>query len=209
MNRISEERLSDEMIEKYRFSNRYEPPTVEDVQDMAQELYDRRQAEKEQKPVGFGLVTQDGILQRDQFYHERIDAIKAANSADELFYVVPLCPTHSLVQQQFNLAEFIKHQKDFSSRAFGPNFRWKGIVEHIRKELKEIESNPTDLFEWIDVAILALDGAWRAGYEPEQICLALNEKLEKNKSRSWPDWRELLEDGVIEHDRTSEASNDN
>jgi hypothetical protein len=79
------------------------------------------------------------------------------------------------------------------------------VVQHIRKELTEIEAQPTDLSEWIDVAILALDGAWRAGHSPEDIIAALVAKQAKNEARVWPDWRERSEDVAIEHDRTSEA----
>jgi hypothetical protein len=79
------------------------------------------------------------------------------------------------------------------------------VVQHIRKELTEIEAQPTDLSEWIDVAILALDGAWRAGHSPEDIIAALVAKQAKNEARAWPDWRERSEDVAIEHDRTSEA----
>lgn len=103
--------------------------------------------------------------------------------------------------KQMNLASFIRDQIDFSSRTFGPGTRSKGVVEHIRKELREIEADPADVSEWIDVVILALDGAWRAGYTPEQICDALDAKLQKNKARKWLDWRTMSEDQAIEHAR--------
>jgi len=74
----------------------------------------------------------------------------------------------------------------------------------IRKELKEVLAAPFDLKEWIDVVILALDGAWRAGYEPKEIAAALEAKLEKNEKRSWPDWRECGEGKAIEHVREKE-----
>lgn len=54
-------------------------------------------------------------------------------------------------------------QRRWSEATFGPGPRTLGITAHIRKELQEIEDDPTDLTEWIDVAILALDGAWRTG----------------------------------------------
>lgn len=79
-------------------------------------------------------------------------------------------------------------------------------AEHsVRKELREIEQNPTDLEEWIDVMLLACDGAWRAGYEPKEMAAALAAKLAKNESRTWPDWRTADPDKAIEHIRAPEA----
>jgi hypothetical protein len=63
------------------------------------------------------------------------------------------------------------------------------VIDHIRKELKEIEADPSDVFEWIDVILLACDGAYREGHEPEAIVAALAAKLALNERRSWPDWR--------------------
>lgn len=59
------------------------------------------------------------------------------------------------------------------------------------------------LSEWIDVAILALDGAWRAGYSPSEIISALVAKQTKNESRQWPDWRTAPTDKAIEHVRAA------
>ncbi|WP_231753038.1 dATP/dGTP pyrophosphohydrolase domain-containing protein [Burkholderia sp. TSV86] len=63
----------------------------------------------------------------------------------------------------FDFLAYLQRQREFSERTFGPGARTAGVCDHIRKELKEIEANPGDLTEWIDVVILALDGAWRAG----------------------------------------------
>jgi hypothetical protein len=74
-------------------------------------------------------------------------------------------------------------------------------VSHVRKELKEILADPTDLEEWVDVLILAFDGAWRAGWSPQQIIDGIRDKQLANESRSWPDWRQFSEDEAIEHVR--------
>jgi hypothetical protein len=103
--------------------------------------------------------------------------------------------------RQMNLVAFITDQILFSARTFGPGERTKGVIQHIRKELEEIEAKPDDLSEYIDVVILALDGAWRQGYSPEEIAGALVAKLEKNKARKWPDWRTMSEGQAIEHIR--------
>ena len=96
----------------------------------------------------------------------------------------------------------IKRQREWSLKAFGPGRRTKGIIDHIRKELIEIENDPTDVSEWVDVITLALDGAWRAGAEPEMIIRTIKEKYVINVQRSWPDWRTFSESEAIEHDRT-------
>lgn len=95
-------------------------------------------------------------------------------------------------------------QRRISLRAFGPGHRSKGIIEHIRKELEEIEAEPLDLEEWVDVLILALDGAWRAGWHAEEIIRAYHAKVKKNSEREWPDWRTVGQDKAIEHDRSGE-----
>jgi len=100
-----------------------------------------------------------------------------------------------------DLISYLRRQKLFSDRTFGPGARTKGVIDHIRKELIEIEAAPSDLKEWIDVVTLALDGAWRAGYSPEQIVNQLERTLERNEQRKWPDWRTASPDQAIEHDR--------
>jgi hypothetical protein len=101
----------------------------------------------------------------------------------------------------FDLVAHLHRQRDFSERTFGPGDRAKGVVDHIRKELIEIEADPKDLSEWIDVVLLALDGAWRQGYTPEQIACALEAKQTKNEGRQWPDWRTAEPGKAIEHVR--------
>lgn len=98
-----------------------------------------------------------------------------------------------------SLTDILVRQKKFSQGAFGPGPRTKGILEHIRRELLEIQESPGDLYEWIDVAILALDGALRAGYEPSEIEKALVHKISVNEKRVWPDWRQFSQDDAIEH----------
>jgi hypothetical protein len=106
----------------------------------------------------------------------------------------------------FDLLQYLRRQRNFSEKAFGPGDRAKGVVDHIRKELVEVEEAPSDLKEWIDVATLALDGAWRAGYSPEQIAAQLDATLTRNEGRTWPDWRTMPTDRAIEHDRTKVES---
>ena len=102
----------------------------------------------------------------------------------------------------FDLVAHLKRQRNFSEKTFGPGMRTKGLCDHIRKELEEIQAKPLDVSEWVDVIILALDGAWRCGHTPEGIAKAILAKQIKNEGRTWPDWREVGQDKAIEHDRS-------
>jgi len=102
---------------------------------------------------------------------------------------------------KFDLVAHIKRQIEFSHQTFGPGPRTKGVLDHIKKEMIEIEEHPLDLKEWVDVIILGIDGAWRAGYTAEQIVQALHAKQSENESRHWPDWRTADTDKAIEHIR--------
>lgn len=115
-------------------------------------------------------------------------------------------PTTGSAPIAFDMLAHLARQAAWSELTFGPGARTKGVVDHIRKELREIEADPTDLTEWIDVVILALDGAWRAGGSPEQIIRTIVAKQTKNEGRAWPDWRTADPDKAIEHDRSQDAA---
>ncbi len=108
------------------------------------------------------------------------------------------------LDENFSLINHIERMREFSLKTFGPGEKIKPVINHIKKELVEIEENPKDLYEWIDVILLALDGAWRSGASPEQIVEVLQEKQNIVEARTWPDWRTLPDDATIEHDRTGE-----
>ena len=103
---------------------------------------------------------------------------------------------------KFDFETHLDRAREFSTKTFGPGLRTKGDVDHIRKELIEIEEAPTDLEEWIDAWMLALDGAQRTGATTEQIVAQIQAKQAKNEGRKWPDWRTADRDKAIEHDRT-------
>lgn len=102
----------------------------------------------------------------------------------------------------FDLVAHLIRQREFSLRTFGPEQRTAGVINHIRKELVEIESNPSDPSEWLDVILLAFDGAMRAGYSPEDAAKGLSDRLARNESRTWPEWRDIPADQAIEHVRS-------
>ena len=103
---------------------------------------------------------------------------------------------------KWRLQTHLRRQQAFSEKTFGPDVRRSQILKHIQKELVEIEeAGGEDLSEWMDVVILALDGAWRAGFTPEEICRGLEAKQWKNEQRKWPDWHTANPDEPIEHVR--------
>jgi hypothetical protein len=119
---------------------------------------------------------------------------------------VSLLATAAATNDTYDLIAHLHRQRAFSLKNFGPGERAEGVVAHIRKELEEIEADPKDLEEWVDVVLLALDGAWRSGNEPEQIAEAINAKLTKNENRQWPNWKEASSDAPIEHIRSEAAA---
>lgn len=133
-----------------------------------------------------------------EMMHNHDSAMRAAREAlDQAGGVVP-----------FDLVAHLHRQREFSERTFGPGARTAGVLDHIRKELAEVEASPGDVTEWVDLVILALDGAWRAGHQPQAIVDALVAKQERNEGRTWPDWRTADPSKAIEHDRTGEVTGD-
>ncbi|WP_454261470.1 dATP/dGTP pyrophosphohydrolase domain-containing protein [Pseudoxanthomonas mexicana] len=108
-------------------------------------------------------------------------------------------------RMQLDLTAHLRRQRRWSDTTFGPGERTAGVLDHIRKELIEVEAAPHDTSEWMDVAILAFDGAMRAGATPEQVVAALKAKQDRNEARTWPDWRTMPKDQAIEHDRSGEV----
>lgn len=101
----------------------------------------------------------------------------------------------------FDLIAHLYRQREFSNRTFGPGARTTAVVAHIRKELIEVEEDPADIYEWVDLVLPALDGAWRAGHAPEDIAQAIHNKQGINEGRDWPDWRNADPAKPIEHVR--------
>jgi hypothetical protein len=84
-----------------------------------------------------------------------------------------------------DLQEYLWKQRLWSTETFGEGKRTQGLTKHISSELNEILESPDDLMEWIDVMILALDGYWRAGGDPDNVLNMLIEKQDKNIRRTW------------------------
>lgn len=111
-------------------------------------------------------------------------------------------------EDTFDLIAHLQRQSAWSEKTFGPGTREAGVIDHIKKELIEVSEAATiqeKRKEWIDVVILALDGAWRSGMSASEITDGIEAKQLKNEGRTWPDWRTAPTDRAIEHDRTVEA----
>lgn len=97
-----------------------------------------------------------------------------------------------------DLTQWLETQIAWSRKTFGTEPRLEGILKHIEKEIVEVRKDPTDAKEWIDIAILALDGAWRAKQahyvsqiEAKVIATLVTETLQAKSLenmfvRSWP-----------------------
>lgn len=110
-----------------------------------------------------------------------------------------------------DLKQHLIRQMAWSHATFGPGERMQGVIDHIKKELEEVERGEGDAAEWVDVAILALDGLTRrlafvggAGRgDPDHVaamaCKLILAKQARNEGREWPDWRTAPKDKAIEH----------
>lgn len=102
----------------------------------------------------------------------------------------------------YDLIEHLHSQKSWSGRTFGHTYqvnRLEGILKHIEQEVEEVREDLYSLEEWIDLVTLSLDGAWRTGATNVEVAHALRDKLLKNKSREWPDWRTIKGDEPSNH----------
>lgn len=83
--------------------------------------------------------------------------------------------------------DFLIARNKWSLKTFGEGQRTEGICRHIESELDEIRETPNDLMEWVDVILLALDGAFRAGHSPYKVLSAIYKKHQINTERNWSD----------------------
>ena len=118
---------------------------------------------------------------------------------------------------KFDLISHLLRQMAWSHATFGPGPRTSGVIDHLRKELVEVEKSDGSPDEWVDVVILALDGLTRQlAYangkrtkDPEYTVITVIDMLlykqARNEARDWPDWRTSDPDKAIEHDRSDET----
>jgi hypothetical protein len=89
---------------------------------------------------------------------------------------------------------------EWSQKTFGSDLErdWTGPLNHLKKEIREIEDQPFDREEWADGLLLFLDAARRAGFNAAGLVLAAEYKLSININRIWG---EPNDDGSVEHVR--------
>lgn len=121
----------------------------------------------------------------------------------------------------YDMIAHMTRQFAFSRGTFGPGPRTKGVIAHIKKEFVEIEKeydkDPLSrkaCEEWVDVAILALDGLMRSikhadskmdSFQVAETAVSLIVRKQGiNEDRDWPNWRDSHDDKPIEHDRTKD-----
>lgn len=88
-----------------------------------------------------------------------------------------------------DLIEHTKKQVEFSQKTFGKGETTESVIERIKQKLEEVKACPEDLYGWVDIMMLAIDGATRQGWSADRIAQALPDKLAINQRRAWPDWQ--------------------
>ncbi|CAN7516266.1 DUF550 domain-containing protein [Pseudoxanthomonas sp. LjRoot168] len=106
---------------------------------------------------------------------EVADAIRARTELEQ--------PTDA---ENFSLAQYLREQSKWSQDTFGPGPMVESLLDHIRKEITEVSEAPGDVVEWVDIAMLALDGALRCGVTPAEVIATLAAKFAVVKERQWP-----------------------
>ena len=102
------------------------------------------------------------------------------------------------------IEDYMALQWQWSRQTFGNEYRLEQLITHIRKELDEVERSPDDRFEWIDIALLALDGYNRCGGGTTwSLMNDLLSKQSKNFSRKWVKPEDPK--APIEHDRSNDG----
>ncbi|MEN5277006.1 dATP/dGTP pyrophosphohydrolase domain-containing protein [Brucella sp. TWI432] len=100
------------------------------------------------------------------------------------------------------IASFI----EWNFATFGPGRRTEGTIDHIRKELEEIETDPADPKEWADIILLAINGLARLGLTPDEIIQTIVAKQLRNTKRTWPSWQTADPKKAVEHIREDRLS---
>ncbi|HCB1653147.1 TPA: DUF550 domain-containing protein [Citrobacter farmeri] len=75
---------------------------------------------------------------------------------------------------------------EWSDKTFG-NVGPVGPLKHLSKEAQEAAVEPDDLSEWADMQFLLWDAQRRAGISDGEITAAMEEKLQVNMARQWPE----------------------
>lgn len=147
-----------------------------------------------------GYATHDWCVLAEVFVLLQVGADQEATARQlddtVAFWVWPLARDAGRVAP-VGLDALAQEKARWSTKTFGEGKRTRGLLEHLRRELAEIEQNPDDLVEWVDVILLAMDGYQRHG--GRTLLEDLRKKHNVNMRRTWPSPES--EDHPAEHDR--------
>ena len=110
---------------------------------------------------------------------------------------------HEKVHFKEDFSDLYYRHANWSRKTFGPDSERGAIgpLNHLEKEIKEVQEAPGDIYEYVDCLLLVMDASRRAGFDQKQLIHAAYQKLEENKNRSWPDWKTSSLDNPMEHIR--------
>jgi hypothetical protein len=145
------------------------------------------------------LGTGEGAAIKYLVRHERKGGLEDVNKARQYCEFIAWVKYGADVRRGKTFADYVHEQNAWSFKTFGPGGNVDGLVKHIEKELDEVRQAPEDLEEWIDIIILAMEGAGRSGYSPQDVETMLAHKLKKNRKRQWPDKKDIKPGQPIEH----------
>lgn len=112
---------------------------------------------------------------------------------------------NTMETEEISFEELFKRIAEWQQKQFlsdqTPPYTIIPLLNHLKKEVKELIEKPYDQTEWADVMILVLGGFFRAfansGIDtPGHLIEITRRKLEINKYRKWG---KSDEEGVIEH----------
>lgn len=194
-------KLTDERVNHYAEHGFICGYNRRDIQMMAVELQQRRQADK--NCFMYGIADPDGKPYLDEFCVSSDlglmeDEVSALNDTFEtdgyrvvaLYTVLPLTDNEREELQkcrQLDLREKVRaDHAAWADKTFG-SIGPVGPLKHLSKEALEAAAAPGDFSEWADMQFLLWDAQRRAGISDEQITQAMIEKLVVNKARRWPE----------------------
>jgi NTP pyrophosphatase (non-canonical NTP hydrolase) len=110
---------------------------------------------------------------------------------------------NSMVEFADKFVDLVRDQSRWSQATFGSDQERgpMGALKHLEKEARECQEavgTPELREELADCFLLLLDASRRAGIKPTQLVEAAQEKMAKNKLRTWP---KPTPDQPVEHVR--------
>jgi hypothetical protein len=110
-----------------------------------------------------------------------------------------VCEQAYTIERLSGMQRFWDAQAEWSQATFGADHVRGpiGPLKHLEKEARECQAEPYDLEEKADCLFLIFDATRRSGRSLDSLLEAAEQKLAKNKSRSWPSM--APDDCAIEH----------